>query len=49
MAANDLEGRYERSLQRLSELVQERDRCLMELETLASLPLSVSPRSGHVA
>ncbi len=49
MAANDFEGRYKRSLQRLSELVQERDRCLMELETLASLPLSIGPRSGHVA
>ncbi len=36
-------------MQRLSELVQERDRCLLQLDTLASLPLSISPRAGHVA
>ncbi len=49
MATNDLEAKYQRALQRLSELVQERDRCLLQLDTLASLPLSISPRAGHVA
>ncbi len=36
-------------MQRLSELVHQRDRCLMELERRASLPLSISPRTGHIA
>ncbi len=50
MASNqDLEAKYQRALQRLSELVLQRDRCLLQLDTLASLPLSISPRAGHVA
>ena len=36
-------------MRRLSDLILQRDRCLLELDTLASLPLSISPRSGHVA
>jgi hypothetical protein len=49
VADNNLEGSFQRAIERLSELVQQRDRCLSQLETLATLPLSISPRSGHVA
>jgi hypothetical protein len=45
----DAEKRYEDALQQLSDLVEQRDQALLQLDTMASLPLSISPRSGNVA
>ena len=45
----DAERQYEEALQLLSSLVEQRDRVLLQLDTMASLPLSISPRSGHVS
>ncbi len=47
--ATEADRHYQEALGRLSDLVRERDQVLLQLDTLASLPLSISPRSGHVA
>lgn len=49
MLENQPEAQYQQALETLSRLVRERDQCLLQLDTIASLPLSISPRSGHVA
>ncbi len=49
MLEDQPEAQYQRALEQLSRLVRERDQCLLQLDTIASLPLSISPRSGHVA
>ncbi len=45
----EADTRYQEALGQLSDLVRERDQLLLQLDTMASLPLSISPRSGHVA
>ncbi len=47
--ASDDNNRYNRALQELSRLVQRRNQYLLKLDTLASLPLAISPQSGHIA
>ncbi len=41
--------RYDAALQELSRLVRRRNQYLLKLDTLASLPLAISPQSGHIA
>ncbi len=48
MAANPLEERYQTARSELSRLVRERNECLQRLETLAALPLSLSPGAAYV-
>ncbi len=40
---------YDRALKGLSDLVMQRNELLYELDEMASLPLNISPASGHVA
>ncbi len=40
---------YEKALQNVSQLVLQRNELLYQLDELASLPLNISPASGHVA
>ncbi len=47
--ASDENTRYNTALHELSRLVQRRNQYLMRLDTLASLPLSIGPSSGHIA
>ncbi len=46
---SDDNGRYNTALQELSRLVKRRNQYLLKLDTLASLPLAISPQSGHIA
>lgn len=47
--ATEAERHYQQALERLSDLVQRRNQALLQLDTMVSLPLSISPRSGRVA
>ncbi len=46
---SDDNAHYQTALHELSRLVQRRNQYLLKLDTLASLPLAISPQSGHIA